>query len=259
MTGSRPSVQVELDRRWHHRGGAACAPRPVTCGCPGWSCRDSPTSTRTRSTARCAAAPTTTAGRSGPGASGCTPSPSGSTRSPTAAGTAAYAEMALAGITAVGEFHYLHHGPGGCRTTTRTPWGGARPGGARGRVRLTLLDTLLPGGRPGGGRVPAGRPGAATVLGRIGRGVVEADRAARRPRRDDRRSTGGAPSTRCGPSGPRTSRGCSARPARCTCTSPSSLRRTRPASPSHGITPTGLLADHGAARAGDDRRARRRT
>ena len=26
---------------------------------------------------------------------------------------AVYAEMALAGITCVGEFHYLHHGPGG--------------------------------------------------------------------------------------------------------------------------------------------------
>src|SRR5439155_6037562 len=26
---------------------------------------------------------------------------------------AVYAEMALAGVTAVGEFHYLHHGPGG--------------------------------------------------------------------------------------------------------------------------------------------------
>ena len=26
---------------------------------------------------------------------------------------ATYAEMAVAGITAVGEFHYLHHGPGG--------------------------------------------------------------------------------------------------------------------------------------------------
>ena len=28
---------------------------------------------------------------------------------------AAYAEMALAGVTAVGEFHYLHHAPGGAR------------------------------------------------------------------------------------------------------------------------------------------------
>jgi cytosine/adenosine deaminase-related metal-dependent hydrolase len=28
---------------------------------------------------------------------------------------AAYAEMALAGVTCVGEFHYLHHAPGGVR------------------------------------------------------------------------------------------------------------------------------------------------
>jgi hypothetical protein len=27
--------------------------------------------------------------------------------------TAVYAEMALADVTCVGEFHYLHHGPGG--------------------------------------------------------------------------------------------------------------------------------------------------
>ena len=33
---------------------------------------------------------------------------------------ATYAEMALAGITAVGEFHYLHHAPGGPATTIRT-------------------------------------------------------------------------------------------------------------------------------------------
>lgn len=38
---------------------------------------------------------------------------------------AVYAEMALAGITAVGEFHYLHHAPGGTPTPTPTPW--ARP------------------------------------------------------------------------------------------------------------------------------------
>ena len=30
--------------------------------------------------------------------------------------------MALAGITTVGEFHYLHHGRGGSPTTTRTRW-----------------------------------------------------------------------------------------------------------------------------------------
>ncbi len=44
----------------------------------------------------------------------CTPSPTGST--PTRyfrLARATYAEMALAGIAVVGEFHYLHHGPGG--------------------------------------------------------------------------------------------------------------------------------------------------
>lgn len=35
---------------------------------------------------------------------------------------AVYAEMALAGVTAVGEFHYLHHAPGGTPTPTPTPW-----------------------------------------------------------------------------------------------------------------------------------------
>ena len=35
---------------------------------------------------------------------------------------ATFAEMALAGITGVGEFHYLHHAPDGGRTRTRTRW-----------------------------------------------------------------------------------------------------------------------------------------
>lgn len=35
---------------------------------------------------------------------------------------AVYAEMALAGITHVGEFHYVHHAPGGAPTPTRTRW-----------------------------------------------------------------------------------------------------------------------------------------
>ncbi|MGA9776586.1 MAG: formimidoylglutamate deiminase [Candidatus Dormiibacterota bacterium] len=72
---------------------------------------------------------------------------------------ATYGEMALAGITAVGEFHYLHHGEEG------TPYAGpameeavieaAREAG----IRLTLLDTCYL--RPGfaGGRLegPAAR------------------------------------------------------------------------------------------------------
>lgn len=56
--------------------------------------------------------------------------------------TAVYAEMALAGITAVGEFHYLHHGPGGAAYADPNAMGLAvGEGAANAGVRLTLLDT----------------------------------------------------------------------------------------------------------------------
>ncbi|MFD8492825.1 formimidoylglutamate deiminase [Amycolatopsis sp. NPDC059657] len=59
-----------------------------------------------------------------------------------------YAEMVLAGYTSVGEFHYLHHAPGG------TPYGNPNAMGAAleraaadAGIRLTLLDTCyLAGG-----------------------------------------------------------------------------------------------------------------
>jgi formiminoglutamate deiminase len=56
--------------------------------------------------------------------------------------TAVYAEMALAGITCVGEFHYLHHGPGGARYGDPNAMGEALRAAAHDAgVRLTLLDT----------------------------------------------------------------------------------------------------------------------
>jgi formiminoglutamate deiminase len=56
--------------------------------------------------------------------------------------TAAYAEMALAGITAVGEFHYLHHDPGGRPYADPNRMGHALAAAAgRAGVRLTLIDT----------------------------------------------------------------------------------------------------------------------
>ncbi|WP_037575666.1 formimidoylglutamate deiminase [Phaeacidiphilus oryzae] len=56
--------------------------------------------------------------------------------------TAAYAEMALAGITAVGEFHYLHHAPGGVRYEDPNAMGEALIEAARrAGIRITLLDT----------------------------------------------------------------------------------------------------------------------
>ncbi len=61
---------------------------------------------------------------------------------------ATYAEMALAGITGVGEFHYLHHGPGGVRYADPNAMGHALiQAAADAGIRLTLLDTCyLAGG-----------------------------------------------------------------------------------------------------------------
>ncbi|MEJ2868724.1 formimidoylglutamate deiminase [Actinomycetospora sp. OC33-EN08] len=56
--------------------------------------------------------------------------------------TAVFAEMALAGVTGVGEFHYLHHAPGGRRYADPNAMGLALADAARtAGLRLTLLDT----------------------------------------------------------------------------------------------------------------------
>jgi formiminoglutamate deiminase len=55
---------------------------------------------------------------------------------------AAYAEMALAGITCVGEFHYLHHDTGGARYADPNQMGRALiEAAAQAGLRITLLDT----------------------------------------------------------------------------------------------------------------------
>ncbi|WP_424920701.1 formimidoylglutamate deiminase [Streptomyces sp. wa13] len=55
---------------------------------------------------------------------------------------ATYAEMALAGITAVGEFHYLHHAPGGTPYDNPNAMGEALIAAAsEAGIRITLLDT----------------------------------------------------------------------------------------------------------------------
>ncbi|MEI5099523.1 formimidoylglutamate deiminase [Streptomyces sp. PmtG] len=55
---------------------------------------------------------------------------------------AVYAEMALAGITAVGEFHYLHHAPGGAPYADPNAMGEALIAAASDAgIRITLLDT----------------------------------------------------------------------------------------------------------------------
>ena len=74
---------------------------------------------------------------------------------------AVYAEMALAGITCVGEFHYLHHGTGGRRYADPNEMGKALIEAARqAGIRITLLDTCyLSGGLDASGApVPLAGP-----------------------------------------------------------------------------------------------------
>src|SRR4051812_3972446 len=55
---------------------------------------------------------------------------------------AVFGEMALAGVTGVGEFHYLHHGPGGARYDDPNAMGHALIEAAQeAGIRITLLDT----------------------------------------------------------------------------------------------------------------------
>jgi len=63
---------------------------------------------------------------------------------------AVYAEMALAGITCVGEFHYLHHGPGGTPYADPNEMGRALlSAAAEAGLRITLLDTCYLSAGPG--------------------------------------------------------------------------------------------------------------
>ena len=56
--------------------------------------------------------------------------------------TATFAEMVVSGYTAVGEFHYLHHGPGGVPYADPNEMGRRLLiAAARAGIRITLLDT----------------------------------------------------------------------------------------------------------------------
>ncbi len=95
--------------------------------------------------------------------------------------TAVFAEMVLSGWTVVGEFHYVHHAPGGHRYADPNAMGEALVAAARAAgIRLTLLDTCyLHGG--------IGRP-LEEAQRRFGDGDVDrwAERATARPAAWDR-------------------------------------------------------------------------
>jgi formiminoglutamate deiminase len=68
---------------------------------------------------------------------------------------ATYAEMALAGVTCVGEFHYVHHGPGGTPYEDPNAMGRVLiESAAEAGVRITLIDACYLHG--GIGEPPAG-------------------------------------------------------------------------------------------------------
>jgi formiminoglutamate deiminase len=69
---------------------------------------------------------------------------------------AVYAEMALAGVSCVGEFHYLHHGPSGTPYADPNAMAEALREAARdAAIRLTLLDACyLSGGLTPDGHLP---------------------------------------------------------------------------------------------------------
>lgn len=70
--------------------------------------------------------------------------------------TAVFAEMLLAGYTAVGEFHYVHHAPSGRRYDDPNAMGRALVEAAHeAGIRITLLDTCyLAGGLTADGHLP---------------------------------------------------------------------------------------------------------
>ena len=78
-----------------------------------------------------------------------------------------YAEMALAGITCVGEFHYLHHGPGGAPYDDPNAMGaradrGRRARPASGSPCSTRCYLTGHGGRRAAGRARSGASATAT-------------------------------------------------------------------------------------------------
>ncbi|SDU18725.1 formimidoylglutamate deiminase [Jiangella alkaliphila] len=156
---------------------------------------------------------------------------------------ATYAELALAGVTVVGEFHYLHHGPGGTPYADPNAMAAALRQAARDAgIRLTLLDTCyLEGG--------IGRPLDGVQL-RFGDGTADAwaERVARLADDDGSRVGAAIHSVRAVP------------PAAVETVAAWATKHGRPlhvhlseqpaeneaALAAYGRTPARLLADHGA-------------
>ncbi|MFI9822937.1 formimidoylglutamate deiminase [Streptomyces sp. NPDC052013] len=155
---------------------------------------------------------------------------------------AVYAEMALAGITCVGEFHYVHHAPGGVPYADPNAMGEALiAAAADAGVRITLLDTAyLSSG--------FGRPPTAHQL-RFSDGTAEdwAERCSVLKERDHARIGAAVHSVRAVPAGQlaTVARWAEERRAPLHVHLSEQTAENDACQEAHGCTPTRLLADHG--------------
>jgi formiminoglutamate deiminase len=157
---------------------------------------------------------------------------------------ATYAEMALAGVTCVGEFHYLHHAAGGTRYDDPNSMGEALvQAAADAGVRLTLLDACyLAGGLEATGHLPLDG-----VQLRFSDGDADAwaARVAELPERDGLRIGAAVHSVRAVPADQLATvgRAASGRPLHAHVSEQPAENEACEAF--HGCTPTRLLADRG--------------
>jgi formiminoglutamate deiminase len=158
---------------------------------------------------------------------------------------ATYAEMALAGVTCVGEFHYLHHAPGGGRYADPNAMSEALiQAAAEAGVRLTLLDACyLAGGLEGTGHLPLSE-----VQTRFSDGDADswAARVAGLPERDGLRIGAAVHSVRAVPAGqlPAVVRAADGRPLHAHVSEQPAENEASLAF--YGMSPTRVLNDHGA-------------
>lgn len=155
---------------------------------------------------------------------------------------AVYAEMALAGVTCVGEFHYVHHAPGGTRYADPNAMGEALiAAAAEAGVRITLLDTCYLSS--GFGEPPS------THQARFSDGSAEAwaARCSVLKERDHARIGAAIHSVRAVPAGqlPTVARWAEERRAPLHVHLSEQTAENDACLAAHGRTPTRLLADHG--------------
>ena len=155
--GCRSAVRIGVENGHFTEVQAGVTAIPATRHCQAWCCPVWRTCTAMPSTAPCAAVPTAAGEPSGPGGSRCTTLAARlNPDSYLDLARAVFAEMTLAGYTAVGEFNYLHHDRGGRGYADPNAMAAALiQAAAEVGIRLSLLDVCyLSGGLAADGHLP---------------------------------------------------------------------------------------------------------